>query len=324
MPAMKFVDLFCGIGGFRQALSDLGHKCVFSCDLDKDSRATYEANYGEKPSGDILQIETSIIPEHNILCAGFPCQSFSISGKQNGFEDARGTLFHEIIRIAGYHQPEILLLENVKNYKSHAGGKTLSKTIHLLNEIGYSVYYEVLNSSRYGVAQKESGFILFVFRKDLNHAGFNFPAPLDKTIYLQDCLLPKGDSRLENLFIQRSDLKMSNCLPGKLENKPLRIGTIGKGGQGERIYSPKGHAITLSAFGGGVGAKTGLYLVGDRIRRLHPEECRRLMGFPDSFSLHPKQNVSFKQFGNSVVVPVIRSIFESVEEHLSPGKLKAA
>ncbi len=321
---MRFVDLFCGIGGFRQALEELGHECVFSSDLDKDARLTYEENYGESPSGDLTQIVASSIPRHQVLCGGFPCQPFSISGNLGGFEDARGTMLHEILRIARHHQPQILLLENVKNYRVHEAGKTLETTLRLLDEAGYDSFHEVLNASRFGVPQKRERIYFVCLRKDLKVSEFAFPKPSDDIVCLEDSLLPVGDPRLDGLFIERKDVRMSLELPKSPENKPLRIGTLGKGGQGERIYSALGHAVTLSAFGGGVGAKTGIYLVPGGIRRLHPEECRRIMGFREGFRLHPSQNVSFRQFGNSVVVPVIRKIFESVEDCLEKRNLEAA
>ena len=126
------------------------------------------------------------------------------------------------------------------------------------------------------------------------------------------------------MIVNRSDAQFRFPMPKKVENRPLRVGIVGKGGQGERIYSTKGHAITLSAFGGGVGARTGLYLVGEVIRRLHPEECRKLMGFPEGFTLHPRRNVCFKQFGNSVVVPVVKQIFKSIESVWFGDELVAA
>ena len=131
-------------------------------------------------------------------------------------------------------------------------------------------------------------------------------------------------TRLKELVIEREDLFLSSEFPQERENRPLRIGTVGKGGQGERVYSPKGHAITLSAFGGGIGAKTGMYLVDGLVRRLHPEECRRLMGFPEGFRLHPRRNVCYKQFGNSVAVPVVREIVATIDRFLDGQSRRAA
>ncbi len=321
---MRFIDLFCGVGGFRQAAVSLGHECVFSSDIDKDACHSYEINYDECPKGDISQIPGADIPAHDILCAGFPCQPFSISGNQEGFGDARGILLYEILRIAQSHQPPVLVLENVKNYRSHADGKTLKQTLQLLCNANYHVHYKILNASDFGVPQKRERIYFVCFRKDLEIVDFSFPAGTGKKISLEKILLTRGDARLESLMIERADLTLKSQLPKKVENRPLRIGTVGKGGQGERVYSAKGHAITLSAYGGGIGAKTGMYLIDGKIRRLHPIECQRLMGFSESFKLHHRPNVCYKQFGNSVVVPVVRQIFKAVHSVVTPKALYTA
>tara|TARA_B100001248_G_C27377088_1_gene454876 strand:+ start:333 stop:1307 length:975 start_codon:yes stop_codon:yes gene_type:complete len=324
MEGLNFIDLFCGVGGFRQALSSLGNTCVFSSDLDKDARETYQTNYGELPAGDITKIEADEIPTHDVLCGGFPCQPFSISGKMNGFGDARGTLLYEILRIARVHRPKVLFLENVKNYQSHAAGRTMDTTLSLLEEAGYKAYYQVLNASGYGVPQKRERLYFVCFREDQEIIPFHFPEPPNEDVAVEDFLLPVGDPLLDDLFIEREDLRLRDFEDLSRENKPIRIGTMGKGGQGERVYSPKGHAITLSAFGGGVGARTGMYLIDDRIRRLHPRECARLMGFPENFVLHESRNICYKQFGNSVAIPVVQKIFAEVQKYLSGDQLYAA
>lgn len=324
MGKLKFIDLFCGIGGFRIALKSLGHDCVFSSDLDKDAQHTYKVNFDETPVGDITKVDASVIPEHQILCGGFPCQPFSISGNQAGFQDSRGTLLHEILRIADHHQPEVLFLENVRNYVSHAGGETLAMTLNLLEEAGYDPFFKVLNSSDFGIPQKRERLYFACFRKDLRISEFEFPQPTKSDVAVEDILLLGGDPMLDDLFIEREDLTLAKEFPESRESKPVRVGTVGKGGQGERIYSSLGHAITLSAYGGGIGAKTGIYLINERLRRLHPRECARLMGFPESFKLHKRRNVCYKLFGNSVVIPVVKKIFQEIEKSLSNINLKAA
>lgn len=324
MEGLNFIDLFCGVGGFRQALSSLGNTCVFSSDLDKDACETYQTNYGELPAGDITKIEADEIPTHDVLCGGFPCQPFSISGKMNGFGDARGTLLYEILRIARVHRPKVLFLENVKNYQSHADGRTMETTLKLLTEAGYRTYHQVLNASAYGIPQKRERLYFVCFRNDLGLKKFHFPEPEISDVSVEDILLPEGDRSLENLFIEREDLRLNEQLGLKRESRPIRIGTVGKGGQGERVYSSMGHAITLSAFGGGIGAKTGMYLIGGKIRRLHPRECARLMGFPESFVLNESRNICYKQFGNSVAIPVVQKIFAEVQKYLSGTQLQAA
>ena len=254
---LRFIDFFCGIGGFRQALETRGHKCVLSSDWDPHAQFVYRRNYGETPFGNIADLKESDIPSHDMVCGGFPCQPFSISGNQKGFEDARGTLLHEILRIVRACGSNILLLENVRNYLSHDGGRTMAITLELLSRAGYRVFYKCLNSSGFGVPQKRERLFFVCFHKDLNIREFSFPAPSEVDVTLEDILLPEDDPRLMPLHISRNDFRFIGTLPVVRQNKIIRIGTLGKGGQGERIYSPKGHAITLSAFGGGIGAKDG-------------------------------------------------------------------
>jgi DNA (cytosine-5)-methyltransferase 1 len=324
MKGFRFIDLFCGIGGFRFALEKLGHECVFSSDDDPHAQKTYALNFGETPHGDLTKIEAPEISSHDAICGGFPCQPFSISGKQKGFEDARGTLLYEVLRIAEHHQPKILFLENVKNFGGHDGGRTLATTVKMLERVGYDCHHAILNASRFGVPQKRERIYFVCFRKDLGLTEFAFPEPTDEDVAVEDILLPSDDPRLAELFIHRPDTFLAAEMPAEREPRPLRVGTISKGGQGERIYSVKGHAITLSAFGGGVGAKTGMYLVDGVPRRLHPEECRRAMSFPENFKLHSKPNVCYKQFGNAVAVKMVRLIFTRVERALREKSRLAA
>ena len=240
-----------------------------------------------------------------------------------GFEDARGTLLYEVLRIAEFHQPEILFLENVKNYLTHDQGRTLESTLRLLDEVGYNPHYSLINASLYGVPQKRERIYFICFRKDLGIKNFEFPKPTNEDVAIEDFLLPLEDDRIDKLVTDRKDITYKNGANVKRSLKPIRLGTLGKGGQGERIYSPKGHAITLSAYGGGIGAKTGLYLIDGKVRRLHPEECKSAMSFPKSFKVHPNRNTSFKQFGNAVAVKVVKAIFEKVQEILKQSKKNA-
>jgi len=301
---MKFIDLFAGIGGFRIALEELNSNCVFSSEWDDKAQETYKENFKEIPQGDITKIKEDEIPKHDILCAGFPCQAFSISGKQRGFEDTRGTLFFDIVRIANHHKPKILFLENVKNLKRHDDGRTLKIILDTLDKIGYDVFYEVLKASNYGVPQSRERIYFVCFRKDLKIKNFNFPKPTYEGIYLRHILEKNVD---EEFFINRKDVEFFNKKEYK-GLKPIQIGKINKGGQGERIYGINGHAITLSAYGGGVAGKTGAYLVNGRIRQLTPRECARVQGFPEWFKIPVSKSQAYKQFGNSVSVPVIKKI----------------
>ena len=326
---IRYIDLFAGIGGFHQAMDRFGATCVFASEWDNACQVTYEENYGIKPHGDITTIDEQAIPPHDMICAGFPCQAFSISGKQKGFEDSRGTLFFDIARIAKYHQPKLLLLENVKNLATHDKGNTLQTIQATLEEIGYTLFSQVLNASHFGIPQKRERIFLVALRHDLGVNSFVFPQSSGKAVTLESFL---DQEEHPHLIIHREDIIMKEkmeILPdmfGVYPQKPIRLGIVNKGGQGERIYSPLGHAITLSAYGGGVGAKTGLYKIGEDIRRLSPNECRRITGFPDDFKLHPNPNVSYRQFGNSVVVTVLEAILQQIiQSHiLTPSTIKVA
>ena len=316
---MDFIDLFAGIGGFRIALERNNSNCVFSSEWDKYAQITYNENFGEMPKGDITQIEASQIPSHDILCGGFPCQAFSISGKQNGFSDTRGTLFFDIVRIVKYHKPKVLFLENVKNLTKHDGGNTLRVILKTLDEIGYNVFYDVLTASNYGVPQARERIYLIGFRKDLGITNFQFPRPIYKEIYLKDVM--ESDERTQEGVIERSDIEFwERDESPKL--KPIQIGKINKGGQGERIYSINGHAITLSAYGGGAAGKTGADLVNGKVRKLSPRECARVQGFPEEFKIPVRNSQAYKQFGNSVSVPVIDLIFQKILDVISPRNIE--
>ncbi|XOB42231.1 MAG: DNA cytosine methyltransferase [Candidatus Nealsonbacteria bacterium] len=327
MPKSKFpqkftfIDLFAGIGGFRIALESFNGECVFSSDWDQYAQITYEANFSEKPAGDITKIKEKDIPPHNIICAGFPCQAFSVSGKRKGFKDTRGTLFFDIARIAKHHKPEVLFLENVKNLAKHNGGETLKVICKTLDEIGYNVFHKVLNASYYGVPTSRQRIYFVAFRKDLEVNSFVFPSPIPECVCLKDILEPK--EKTQKHIIKRDDIKFFDKVPklkkdifGNYPLAPIQIGTMNKGGQGERIYNPKGHAITFSAYGGGPGAKTGAYLVKGVVRKLSPRECARVMGFPESFKIPVTDSQAYKLFGNSVAVPVLKKIFGEIRKTL--------
>ncbi|MEQ3306516.1 DNA (cytosine-5-)-methyltransferase [Fusobacterium varium] len=309
-----FIDLFAGIGGFRLGLESFGAKCIFSSEIDLDAIETYKMNYGECPRGDITQISEEEIPKHDILCAGFPCQPFSISGKMKGFEDTRGTLFFDIARIVKYHNPKILFLENVKNIVKHNGGETLKVIINTLENMGYNVYYEILNASDYGIPQARERVYIVCFKKNLGIVNFKFPIPINKKVKLKDFL--EQDRDIEEFIIKRSDIVIRKKEIYETSNKPIRIGEISKGRQGERIYDIEGHAITLSADGGGVGAKTGLYLINGKIRRLTPNECRNIMGYPNTFKIISSVPKAHKQFGNSIVIDILQYILKEVIKYI--------
>jgi DNA (cytosine-5)-methyltransferase 1 len=312
----KFIDLFCGIGGFRVALEKRGLECVFSSDIDTYVQEAYKQNFGEKPVGDIMEVSPKKIPKHDILCAGFPCQPFSISGKRGGVSDPRGRLFYEIYEIAKAHQPHVLLLENVKNILIIDGGKVINTIERKLNEIGYVLYKHILNASYFGIPQARERVYFVCLKKDIkpnNSLNYEPPKETCKKIFLEDILEKEVD---KDFIVERNDIQIMKSereLNNKLE--PIRIGIVNKGGQGERIYSPKGHAITQSAHGGGVGSRTGLYNTWQGIRRLTINECKKVMGFP------VKHRVSagvqgYQQLGNAVVPDMIGYVYDSIAKVL--------
>ena len=306
LRGLTFIDLFAGLGGFRLALESCGAKCIYSNEWDRYAKEIYEINFKDVPDDDITKVDEKSIPEHDILCAGFTCQAFYISGKKMGFGDVRGTLFFDVARIIKAKKPKVVFMENVKNFATHDNGNTLKTVKNTLNELGYDFYSNVLDSLNYGVPQKRERIYMIGFKRELFIKNFSFPKPFKLNTFVENILLP--DSDVENLIIDRKDLVLKNIMSDTNTDKPIRIGTVGKGGQGERIYSPKGVAITLSAGGGGIFAKTGGYLINGKTRKLHPRECARIMGYPDTYKIHPSINQAYKQFGNSVVINVLQYI----------------
>lgn len=322
MGEFTFIDLFAGIGGFHQALSSFGGQCVFSSEWDKHAAAVYEKNYGIQPHGDITQIKEEEIPPHEVLCGGFPCQAFSISGKQKGFQDERGNLFFHILRIARHHRPKVLFLENVRNFQRHDDGNTLKRVLEELEKIHYEVSYQVLNASDFGLPQNRERIFFVALNRDAPFSPFTFPEPSGESCSVADIL---EDQPLHAKVINRPDtfFTKEDYIPEIAEdgtlllpNRPIRIGHVNKGGQGERIYSPYGHAVTLSAYGGGVGSKTGLYYINGVIRKLSPRECARAQGFPEDFILPEAPTQAYKQFGNSVAVNVVKAITGEILEQV--------
>ena len=318
LEGMTIIDLFAGLGGFRIALESLGAKCVYSNEWDKPVQQVYIDNFGDVPEGDITQVDERTIPDHDILCAGFPCQAFSISGKRRGFEDSRGTLFFDVARVVKEKKPKVVFMENVKNFATHDDGRTLAVVKATMEELGYRFYQKVLNAVDYGVPQKRERIYMICFRNDLNIKEFKYPRPFKLTRHVEDFLL-KDEKMVEHLYVERSDTYYSDTKDEKYSNKSIRLGRVNKGGQGERIYSTKGIAITLSAYGGGVFAKTGGYLINGKVRRLHPRECARIMGYPDTYKICKSANQAYKQFGNSVVIDVLQLIAVEIGDVLKGG-----
>ena len=306
--SLKYIDLFCGIGGFRVATEivckeyQIKPLCVFSSDLDKDAIVTYEANYGEKSQGDITKISAEEIPDHNILFAGFPCQPFSICGKLEGFEDIRGTLFFDIARILKAKRPYSFILENVKQLKGHRSGKTLARIIEILEDIGYYTHYKILNALDFGLPQKRERIFIVGF---LDPIDFEWVEEKKTAISLSEIL--EQDVAASYYASEKIRNNRISKYKGKIEKYP----TIWH-------ENKSGH---ISAYPYSCAMRSGAsynYLLVNGERRLTEREMLRLQGFPDSFKIVRSYSAMRKLVGNSVAIPcvtsVIRSIFRAVEE----------
>jgi len=316
-----FIDLFAGIGGFRIALERLGGTCVFSCEIEKGARQVYYENFKEVPFKDIREVDEKKLPDFDILCAGFPCQPFSISGLRKGFLDKKnGDLYFHILRIINAKKPKVVFLENVKHFARHNKGKTFQTAIRLLEEQGYIVFSKILNSKFFGLAQSRERLFIVAFRKDCENAHtFSFPSPSKYPIVVVEDIL--DDNPPEHLFYQGDDIKILK--PDILHriHAPYQIAYVKKGRQGERIYSTKGTSITISHSTGGTFPKTGAYWTKEGIRRLSVSECKRLFGFPESFNLSAvRESKALALLGNSVAVNVVEAIGRNILNTLNDVK----
>jgi DNA (cytosine-5)-methyltransferase 1 len=310
LAGKRFIDAFAGIGGMHLGFSQLGAQCVAVIEIDPAAQAVYRANHGDGLPifDDISSVDAKLLPKAEILCGGFPCMSFSLAGKQDGFASSQhGQLFFEIVRLAGEARPELILLENVAAFATHDHGRTADQALSSLASIGYSVSMQVLNAARFGVPQQRERLFMVAVRLDLigKQAGpFKFPQGSDPGIVVADILergITDGVCKAEMTTLAANDSQSADGL--------IRVGSIGgRDMQGYRVYSPSGKGATLCASSGGPGRQTGLYLVDGQPRRLTPRECARMQGFPDSFQLHAKPDQARKQFGNAVPVPVIKAI----------------
>jgi len=207
-------------------------------------------------------------------------------------------------------------LENVKNFEKHDGGKTLARVKKELDDIGYTVYSDVLCASDYGVPQARKRIYIVAFRDDIDSSQFAFPTKVDEFRVLQDVLITDDENTVAGSYVIQRETTIDAIIPTERKNELVRIGKIGLGRQGERIYSVLGVSTTLSSQGGGLGGKTGMYQIDGVVRKLYPRECARLMGFPDTFQLAESQEQNYKQFGNSVVVEVIQLIAKEIARYL--------
>lgn len=304
MPkTQRFIDLFCGLGGFRIAFEKLqsNSKCVFSCDFDLDSQKSYKANFGEKPSDDITKIGETDIPDHDILLAGFPCQAFSICGDQKGFEDTRGTLFFDIARILKAKKPQAFVLENVKQLVSHNQGKTFTRILETLGNLGYQTHYKILNALDFGLPQKRERVFIVGFREPRDFF-WNLPKTLMKPL---SEVLEAGVAA--NYFasekIKQNRLK---SVENKIIKDDLTIWHENKGGN----ISPLPYSCALRS-----GASYNYLLVNGE-RRLTEREMLRLQGFPEDYKIVVGYQTMRKLAGNTVAIPCVEAVLNLVFEAL--------
>lgn len=307
-----FIDLFAGIGGMRIAFENAGGQCVYSSEWNKYSQQTYFANFGEQPDGDITQIEAADIPDHHILVAGFPCQPFSIAGvsKKNslgratGFEDkTQGTLFFDVCRILKEKRPKAFMLENVKNLCSHDKGRTFQIILESLKELNYDVFYDVLDGQNY-VPQHRERILIVGFDRERygTDARFVFQlTPKDPKPVIRDIL----EQNVEDRYT------LSDRLWTYLQNYAAKHKAAGNG-FGYGIAPLEGVSRTISARYYKDGSEILIQQDGKNPRRLTPRECARLQGFPDSFKIPVSDTQAYKQFGNSVVVPLMENMAELI------------
>jgi len=300
---IRFIDLFCGIGGFRFALEQAAAKyggttsCVFSSDIDSSCQEAYSANFGHKPVGDITKVEASAIPDHDLLLAGFPCQAFSIMGHRRGFNDTGGTLFFDIARILDAKRPRAFVLENVKTLVGHQNGKTLSVILETLSELGYSVEYRVFNALDFGLPQKrERIWIVGTRGKTFNYKWPSASIPMRPLSEILEKDVPRKHFASRHILSRRTaSMKGQN---------PPRPSIWHENKAGHISAYPYSCALRAGA--------SYNYLLVDGKRRLTPREMLRLQGFPESFKCAVSDSQTRKQAGNSLPVNVAREVISQL------------
>lgn len=314
-PKFTFIDLFAGIGGMRAAFQSIGGKCVFSSEWDQKAQVTYFENFGEVPFGDITKVDTSTVPDHDVLVAGFPCQAFSIAGARAGFEDTRGTLFFDVARLIADKQPKAFLLENVKGLANHDRGRTLTTILNVLrNDLGYFVPEpRILNAKHFGVPQNRERIFIVGFKNEISCNSFSYPT--------SDKITKSVSDILESEEVSVKYYMSTQYLRTLIEHR--RRHEAKGNGFGFEIIPNDGIANAIVV--GGMGRERNLVVdkrltnfkpitkikgsVNRRgIRRMTPREWARLQGFPDKFMIPVSDAQAYKQFGNSVAVPVVRAI----------------
>lgn len=310
------IDLFCGVGGFHQAANQTNRiNVVYASDIDKYPAEVYQLNYGLDAHKDITkENEKEDIPSHDILAGGFPCQAFSVAGKREGFADkTRGTLFFDIVRIAKYHKPKVLFLENVKGLVGHDKGNTFKTILNTLNEIGYDTYHQVLNTYKHGnIPQNRERIYIVAFRKDLQIINFNFPEEIKLTNIFKHFI--DRSIRQEDKYYYNERFKIWDKIKNEITSQETAY-------QWRRKYvraNKNNVCPTMTANMGTGGHNVPLILDDYGIRKLTPQECFQLQGFPPNFKFPSKMSDArlYKQAGNSVSVPVIYLIFKEILKYL--------
>ena len=318
-PKFTFIDLFAGIGGMRVAFQNLGGKCVFTSEWDKNSQKTYYTNFGEMPYGDITKVNELEVPNHDVLIAGFPCQAFSIAGFKGGFDDTRGTLFFDVARIIEAKQPKAFFLENVKGLVGHDKGRTLKVILNTLrNDLGYYVPDpQVINAKHFGVPQNRERIFIVGFKSKSAAKRFSYPSPLGKTVTFSNV---KEKSKVSvRYYLSTQYLSTLEKHRARHEAKGNGFGyaiipddgianAIVVGGMGRERNLVYDHRLTdfvpQTKIKGSVNRKG--------IRKMTPREWARLQGFPDKFKIVVADAQAYKQFGNSVAVPAIQATGRSL------------
>ncbi|WP_295156912.1 DNA cytosine methyltransferase [uncultured Brachyspira sp.] len=303
----RFIDLFAGVGGFHLAFNS--EKCVFASEIDINAIETYKLNFPDTIlEGDITKIDEKNIPEHDIICAGFPCQPFSVAGYRKGFEDARGALFFDIVRIIKYHKPKAVFLENVKNLENHDNGNTLKTIVDILKDLNYYVLYKVLNSAEYSnIPQNRERIFIVAFNKEkvFSYLDFKFPDPIKLTKTIHDFI----ESEKQDDIYYYNSTKYYEIFNENIKNK-------------NTVYQWRRHYIrenksnlcpTLTANMGQGGHNVPIIRDDYGIRKLTPRECFNFQGYPKNFKLPNQSNSKlYKQAGNSIVYPLVKKIADNI------------
>lgn len=329
-----FIDLFAGIGGLRQAMESIGGRCVYTSEWDKYAKITYEKNFKDNRAiaGDIQKIDADQVPPHNVLCAGFPCQPFSLAGvskknalgRAHGFlDETQGTLFFDVVRVLKYHRPEAFMLENVKNLCSHDGGKTFQVIIGALGELGYTVTTQIIDAQHF-LPQHRQRIVIVGFLRDTGFSFSDLKLPAKGSVRLKSILHSEdGSEQAEGHYTIGTEARVSqkytltDHLWGYLQAYKEKHSKAGNG-FGCSVVTESDISRTLSARYHKDGSEILISQgYGKNPRRLTPRECARLMGYSDDFKIPVSDTQAYRQFGNSVAVPVFKEVARIMAPHIA-------